>query len=73
MERMRAELGDPETRRMVKEAVAKVMGNDYDLKVEVINGGNGVPNHRVAQESHLVSAAIKMGARVVEEKEDQQS
>jgi hypothetical protein len=72
-ERMEEELDDPQTRRTVQEVVAKAMGTNYDIRVSVVNGGNGRSNQNAAQKSHLVSAALKMGARIVDEKEEEQS
>ncbi len=69
MERMQEELNDPPTRKVVLQALASVMGREYDVKLAV--AGEDSPNGAsgVAQESHLVRAALNMGATIVEERE----
>ena len=72
VERMEQELGDPATRREVKEVLANVMGRPYDVEISLIeSAGNGVRTS-AAQRSHLVRTAMQMGARVVDEKEEGQ-
>jgi hypothetical protein len=70
MERMREELEDPQTRRTVAEAISKIMGADYEIRVGLVNESNGSRSGRASASSHLVSAAMKMGARIIEEKEE---
>ena len=69
MERMQEELEDPETRQQVRDVVSKEFGKDVDIKIAMINGDNSGPIKSAAQSSPLVSAAMKMGARVVDEVE----
>ena len=69
VERMKEEWEDPPTRRFVRDAVEQVMGFPYELVVEVENGQNGGPTRPLAQ-SHLVNAAMKMGATISEEREE---
>ena len=71
MERMQQELDNPESRRAFMEALTKVMDSEYDVKVSLVDGGNGAANQNAAQKSHLVRAAQAMGARVVGEKEEE--
>ena len=72
VERMEQELGDPATRREVKEVLANVMGRPYEVEISLIeSAGNGVRTS-AAQRSHLVRTAMQMGARVVDEKEEGQ-
>ena len=69
MERMQEELDDPPTRKVVLQALANVMGREYDVKLAV--AGEDSPNGAsgAAEESHLVRAALNMGATIVEERE----
>ena len=69
MERMQEELDDPSTRNVVLQALANVMGREYDVKLAV--AGEDSPNGAsgAAEESHLVRAALNMGATIVEERE----
>ena len=71
MERMQQELDNPESRRAFMEALTKVMDSEYDVKISLVDGGNGAANQNAAQKSHLVRAAQAMGARVVGEKEEE--
>ena len=70
MERMQEELDDPPTRKIVLEALANVMGREYDVKLSVLgeDGANGAPG--AAEKSPLVRAALKMGATIVGEREE---
>ncbi len=70
MERMEEEIGNPNSRRLVQDAVQKVMGNKYEIKLALVDGQSNGPQQSVAQKSHLVRAARMMGARVVGEKEE---
>ena len=69
VERMRQELGDPETFKAVREVLATVMDAPYEVEVSLVAGDNSGPKQSAAQRSHLVRAAQAMGARVVDEKE----
>ncbi len=69
MERMREEWEDPPTRKAIREAVEQAMGQPYELAVDLQNGENGGPIRPLSQ-SHLVRAAMKMGATIVEEKKE---
>ena len=68
MERMEEELGDPQGRKRVEEALASALGSAYQLKLVLAgdDGSGGVP---VTAQSSLVRAALSMGARIVEERE----
>ena len=66
MERMQGEMENPETRRLLQEAVEQATGTQYALRLSLADRGNsnsGTPN------GHLVRAALAMGARIVEEEE----
>ncbi len=70
MERMQEELDDPESRKIIKDAFAKSMGGTYDIETALAGADGGAPKRSAVQTSHLVRAAIGMGARVLSEKED---
>ena len=71
MDRMQGELDDPQTRKVIKDALATAMGSPYDIKVEGLDGGGSTPAKSPSQRSHLVRALRGMGARVVGEMEDE--
>ena len=68
MERVQSELDDPQGVKAVEEAILKSFGASYQLKLTLAGGGKstGPPT---AKESHLVRAAISMGARITEERD----
>ena len=67
MERMQGELENPDTRRLLQDAVGQATGMPYALRLTLADqGSSGTPTPR----GHLVRAARVMGARIVEEKED---
>ena len=67
MERMQEELEDPQTRRVLAEALATVMEREYEIKVSAADGQSDGPRQSASQRSHLVRAAQSMGAMVVGE------
>ncbi len=69
MERMQEELDDPPTRKVVLQALANVMGREYDVKLAVAGEDSSNGAAGAADESHLVRAALNMGATIVEERE----
>jgi len=69
-ERMEQELDDPQTRRLVENAFATVLGDSYKIQVSEARDSNGRPRANPLQSSHLVRAAIVLGAQVSGEKED---
>ena len=71
VERLRQELDNPESRRALDDAIAKAMGGKYQVEVALSNGANGAGARRPSQSSHLVQAAQSMGARVVNEREQE--
>ena len=71
MERMQEELDDPQTRRIVKEALTSAMDGPYDLEVAAIDSGGNGPAQKASRRSHLVRALQGMGARVVSESEEE--
>ena len=68
MERMEEELDDPQGRRRVEEALVSSLGSSYQLKL-VLAGDDGSGGVSVTAQSSLVRAALNMGARIVEERE----
>jgi len=71
VDRMRQELEDPETRKIVKEVFAGVMEGPYEVEVSLAADEDTRPNKSAAQQSHLVRAVEAMGGRVVDEQEEQ--
>ena len=70
MERMEEELQDPQSRKVLMDALAEALDGPIDIRLSVVEGRGNGPDQKVAQTSHLVRAAQAMGARVVDEKED---
>ena len=71
VDRLQQELDNPESRRALDDALAKAMGGKFQIKVAFVNGSSGSGSQSAAQNSHLVRAAMSMGARVISEKEEQ--
>ena len=67
--RMREELENPEVTRQLKDVISGAMGAEYEVVTELDAGANG-STLRQAGQSPLVRAAQAMGARIVEQKED---
>jgi DNA polymerase III subunit gamma/tau len=70
MERIEEELHDHGSRTTIEEAVAKVLGGKYDIKVIAAGGQSTGPRQTPARRSHLVRAAQSMGAKLVGEREE---
>jgi hypothetical protein len=68
LERMQEELDDPQGIRTVNEALLKTLGTSYELRLTLANdnGAGSVPS---TTQSPLVRAALSMGARIMEERE----
>ena len=68
LERMQEELDDPQGMKAVQEAVLKVLGSSYQVRLIQVGEerAGGTPT---SAQSPLVRAAITMGARIVEERE----
>ena len=68
LERMQEEMEDPNSRRMVTEAVTKFFGSPYDFKITLAGDSEeGAPANRPNQHSPLVRTALNMGARILED------
>ena len=68
LERMQEEMQDPQTYKIVQEAVSLNFSNTQGFELSLNEDkGSGEDGQKVAQNSPLVRAAIGMGARIVEE------
>ena len=69
LERMQEELDDPQGMKTVGEAILASLGASYQLKLTLMgdNGGGSGPSSTI--QSPLVRAALSMGARIVEGRE----
>ena len=68
LERMQEEMQDPQTYKIVQEAVSLNFSNTQEFELSLNEDkGSGEDGQKVAQNSPLVRAAIGMGARIVEE------
>ncbi len=70
MERMEQELSDPQTRKVIANALAKALGDTYDISLGVVGTASNGPRRSPAMRSNLVRAAQNLGAKVIDEKED---
>ena len=70
MERIQSELDIPESKRALHDAIAKAMGGKFEVRMSLMTGNNSNGRKSAAQSSHLVRAALSMGARVISEKEE---
>ena len=68
LERMQEELDDPQAMKVVTEALAKSLGASYQVKLTLLDD-NGASNTSSTAQSPLVRAALSMGARIIEERE----
>ncbi|MCE2462421.1 MAG: DNA polymerase III subunit gamma/tau [Dehalococcoidia bacterium] len=68
LERMQEELDDPQGMKTVNEALLKSLGASYRLRLSLAEG-NGGGNPPATAQSPLVRAALSMGARIMEERE----
>ena len=69
MERMQEEMDNPESRRMFLDAVAKAAGASVPLNL-AFTAANGQQTAPQATESPLVKAALNMGGKVLDQRED---
>ena len=70
MERMEQELSDPQTKKVIANALAKALGDTYDISLGVVGTAANGPRRSPAMRSNLVRAAQNLGAKVIDEKED---
>ena len=71
-ERIEEELDDPQTRRLVEDALSQAYGQSYSIRISEADASNGGARPNPMQSSHLVRAAVAMGAQVAGEKEEQE-
>ena len=71
VERMQSELDDSQTRQKFEEVLTTYMDGPHQVQVSLASGHNGSSGQSAARSSNLVRAAQAMGARVVDEKEDE--
>ena len=71
LERMQEELEDPSSRKRLNDALAQFFGEGCDYQLTLANGqsANGGANRTARDDSHLVRAALGMGARILQEQE----
>ncbi len=69
-ERMQEELDDPESRKVLQEALAEALDGSYQIQASMAEGRANGPRQKASQRSHLVRSAQTMGARIVDEKEE---
>lgn len=70
VERINQEIDNPSVKQELKQALSRTMGGEYELVPELISDDNGSDTRR-ANQSHLVVAAQRMGARLVEKFEEE--
>ncbi len=70
IERINQEIDNPSVRQELKQALSRTMGGEYELVPELISDDNGSDTRR-ANQSHLVVAAQRMGARLVDRFEEE--
>ena len=68
-DRMREEFQNPDVIRQLRDVIKGAMGDEYEMVTELEPGSNG-STLRQAGQSPLVRAAQAMGARIVEQKEE---
>ena len=70
VERINQEIDNPSVKRELNQALSRTMGGEYELVPELISSENGSDTRR-ANQSHLVVAAQRMGARLVDRFEEE--
>ena len=67
LERIQEELDDPQGMKIIREALSKVLGVSYQLRITLVDDNSA--NKLVSTtQSHLVRSALSMGARIMEER-----
>jgi DNA polymerase-3 subunit gamma/tau len=69
-ERFKGEMDNPGVKKEAADIINEAMGADFEIVAQLSTEGNG-PTRAQANQSHLVRAAQQMGARVVDQKEDE--
>ena len=70
MERLQGELENPDTRRLIQEAVEQVTGTRYNLRLSLADQGSSPSS---APRGHLVRAARALGVHIVQEVESEET
>ena len=70
IDRINQEIDNPSVRQELRQALSRTMGGEYELVPELISDDNGSDTRR-ANQSHLVVAAQRMGARLVDKFEEE--
>jgi len=70
LERMREEMADPQTSKVLKETFDRAMDGSYEIRAVAAGQPGGGDGQSATQRSNLVRVAQAMGARVVSEKEE---
>ena len=70
VERINQEIDNPSVKRELSQALSRTMGGEYELVPELISNENGSETRR-ANQSHLVMAAQRMGAKLVDRFEEE--
>lgn len=70
VERINQEIDNPSVKRELNQALSRTMGGEYELVPELISNENGSETRR-ANQSHLVMAAQRMGAKLVDRYEEE--
>jgi DNA polymerase-3 subunit gamma/tau len=70
-ERIEEELADPKSRKMLTDILEISMGGPYEIKASLADGQASGPKQNAAQRSHMVRAALAMGAKIVGEREEE--
>ena len=68
IDRIRGEIDNPAVGRQVREAISETMNGDYEIVLELANGGGASPGQ--PKQSRLVRAAQAMGARLIDKYEE---
>lgn len=71
MERMQEELRDPQSQKVLKDTLTKILEFDCELKIGIVNENKNGPKHSHARDSYLVRSAMTMGAKIISETEEQ--
>ena len=68
IDRIRGEIENPAVGKQVREAISETMNGDYEIVLELANGGGAAPGQ--PKQSRLVRAAQAMGARLIDKYEE---
>ena len=70
VERVEQELADPDTLRELQDVLTRVMGERYEVRASLVDAEDRLPSRGAGPKSPLVRVAQAMGARVVDDKEE---